>query len=225
MKKHLAVFILVIFASCLFGSEMDGGFIGFSFGGISCDTDDLNERFNQIGIDEIDDMVYSWGGEGYGIVTNVLFGFSGAAAGIKTESDSMSIKVDINYWLFEAGYLFSITNKIALIPMFGIGSRGIRLYARPDLGDIDFDEILTPTGAGRTTTINSGGIVGSVGLGALFRLGSFIMFYAKGNYLRQFGGDWNLEDGAMLRNEPEFGFKGPSFSVGIVLGGLSATEK
>ena len=225
MRRVTLVLILSLSAVCLWGYEINGGLGGFSFGRFSYDTKDINERFAANGVNEIEDMVYIWGGGGYGIIRNVVIGGSGAGGGIKTESDSVSIKINMGYGLFEAGYLFPLGSKIAIFPLFGIGGGGTTIYLRPDLGDVDFDDILTPDGAGRTTSISSGGFIGSLGLGAIFRFGEFIVIYAKGSYLRQFGGDWQLEDGSMLKNEPDFRINGPSFSIGLAFGGLVNVEE
>ncbi|OYD15491.1 hypothetical protein CH333_05590 [candidate division WOR-3 bacterium JGI_Cruoil_03_44_89] len=218
MRRKVSVLISMLMAISLCGREISGGFGGFEFGRISCDAAELNERFSEHGIKEIENMAYAWGGSGYGVVSNVIIGGSGRGGSIETESDSLSIKIDMGYGLFEVGYLFPLGRMIALFPLLGIGGRNITLYSRPDLGDVDFNELLTPGGAGRTFTAHTNSTILSLSLAGVYRLGSFISMFAKAGYIHDFGGDWKLEDGAMVKNEPDFGLKGPSFSAGIVFG-------
>lgn len=218
MRREVSVLLPMLMAISLCGREISGGFGGFEFGRISCDATELNERFEDYGIENIEDMFNAWGGEGYAIISNVIMGGSGRGGSIETESDSLSIKIDMGYGLFEVGYLFPLGSKIAFFPLIGIGGRGINIHARPNLGDVDFNELLTPGGAGRTSTAQTNSTVLSLSLAGVYRLGSFISIFAKAGYIHDFGGDWKLDDGAMLKNEPDFGLKGPSFSAGVVFG-------
>ncbi len=218
MRREMLAVISMLMAISLCGREISGGFGGFEFGRISCDAAELNERFSEHGIEEIENMAYAWGGSGYGVVSNVIIGGSGRGGSIETESDSLSIKIDMGYGLFEVGYLFPLGSKIAFFPLFGIGGRDISIHARPNLGDVDFDSLLTPVGAGRTSTTYTNSTILSLSLAGVYRLGSFISIFAKAGYIHDFVGDWKLEDGAMLKNEPDFSLKGPSFSAGVVFG-------
>jgi hypothetical protein len=220
MKGIIPIVVLVFCFSPLFGDNISGGFGGFEFGGISYNPEELNERFKGAGIEEISGLVYTWGGRGYGVISNVVIGGSGRGGHIKTVSDSVTIKIDIGYGLFEVGYLFPMGRRLALSPLLGIGGRDITLYTRPDLGDTDFDMLLIPGGAGRTSKASTDGTILSLSLLGLFRLGDFINIFARMGYVYDFGGDWELEDGAMLKNNPDLRLGGASFSGGVMFGFL-----
>ena len=225
MKRLIWGLLPVLIAFPLRAGSVSGGFGGFEFGSISYDAGDLNERFGNAGIEEIKDMVYTWGGRGYGIISNVLIGGSGRGGKIRTESDSVTLNIDIGYGLFEVGYILPLGGKLAFCPTVGIGGKSISLSARPDLGDVNFDDLLIPAGAGRTSRVSTSGTIISLSLAGLFRLGSFIDLFARAGYSYDFGGDWKIEDGAMLKDAPDFKLSGTSFSAGIMFGFWGVTDK
>lgn len=222
MKKAI-ILVLALSVIALAGGRGYGGFV-LSY--MMPDLTALSDEFDDHGLPEMGDYVITYGGGGWGGggsgKSHLMFGgwgFGGSRQFDSPESDSIPVSVKMTYsgGFFDPGYFIHIWKGFGIVPSVGIGGTSVNLKLRPNLGDVDFGDLLD--NPGRTSEVDYTTFTVAPSLSILIPI-EFVAIQLRGGYMwSPFQGKWELADGANLRNAPEINPSGIYAQAGILFGG------
>jgi len=213
MKK--AIFLVLILSVAVFAQGR--GYGGFIVSYMMPDLADLSSEFTAHGLPAIEDEIITYGAGGWGGGKHLMFGGWGFSGGRKFDSDSVSVKMNYGGGFFEPGYFIDIYKGFGVMPSVGIGGTCVTLKLRPILGDVDFGDLLD--NPGRTSEVSYSTFTLAPSLTILIPI-EFIAIQIKGGYMwSPFDGEWELADGADLRDAPGINPSGIYAQAGLLFGG------
>lgn len=146
-----------------------GGYL--ALGSIELDVDALNDRLRPVGLPEVSSTAFTLGGGGHGIRGRVLLGGEGhgfLASDETTPDGSTGVRLGGGYGLFTVGWELYRGDRLALYPKGGVGAGGYSLQIGPREVPRFDDVVADPA---RSTTLNHGGFLASLGVRAEVALG------------------------------------------------------
>ncbi len=129
-------------------SKHTGGFGHFNGSYETVNLGELNTLLEQTGYPALSPAYLSFGGSGYFVIKNVLFGGGGASlSGQNFESDTTVLNMSGGYGYFSLGYLISSGKRSFFYPNVGLGLGGFGFQLGKKGATTDFREQLeTPGG-------------------------------------------------------------------------------
>lgn len=241
MFKVLALMLCIsMLSQNLFARNYEfSGAGGFTVGFYNPDLDFLHNKIQSVtpGFDKIEGPIITWGGGGYGLVSEHWriggYGFGGekSISGTFTDPNNegaylpQDVVISFGGGGFYSEYILGhIFNRLEGAISLGIGGAGVKIKIAQYSNNVTWDglfEGFDPNVAAenKVIQISNGGILLNPGVGVKFHVNSFFAIEGMASYVMiLFPGDWRFE-GVTVRDTPDFEFDAPVFGMRFLFGG------
>lgn len=135
--------IMLIAVGSVSAQSHSGGFGGFMAGGTSIQNGKLNDRLAASAYATFPNEFITWGGGGYAVINNFLFGGEGhTLVSRRSYTSAFSQALSGSYGFFDVGQLVWVRKGFRLYYVAGVGGGGVRMRLS-ERTEPDFANVLT----------------------------------------------------------------------------------